>query len=65
MRAPRPGSVRPLVAASWRRSASVDPDSTPEVTLGTDELDAARAEECELIGALLWRAPTAETLAAL
>lgn len=30
-----------------------------------DELDAARAEECELIGALLWRAPTAETLAAL
>lgn len=42
MRAPRPGSVRPLVAASWRRSASVDPDSTPEVTLGTDELDAAR-----------------------
>lgn len=42
MRAPRPGSVRPLVAASWRRSASVDPDSTPEVTLGADELDAAR-----------------------
>lgn len=30
-----------------------------------DEIDAARAEEFELIGALLWRAPTAETLAAL
>ncbi len=30
-----------------------------------DELDAARADEFELIGALLWRAPTAETLAAL
>lgn len=30
-----------------------------------DELDAARADEFELIGALLWRAPTAETLVAL
>jgi TorA maturation chaperone TorD len=30
-----------------------------------DEIDAARAHECELVGALLWRAPTAETLAAL
>ncbi|PTM39102.1 Cro/CI family transcriptional regulator [Bosea sp. 124] len=30
-----------------------------------DEIDEARARECELIGALLWRAPTAETMAAL
>jgi TorA maturation chaperone TorD/DNA-binding transcriptional regulator YdaS (Cro superfamily) len=30
-----------------------------------DEIDEARARECELIGALLWRAPTAQTLAAL
>lgn len=30
-----------------------------------DEIDAARADEFELIGALLWRAPTAETLSAL
>ena len=30
-----------------------------------DALDAARADEFELIGALLWRAPTAETLATL
>lgn len=30
-----------------------------------DEIDEARARECELIGALFWRAPTAETLAAL
>jgi TorA maturation chaperone TorD len=30
-----------------------------------DELDEARAREYELIGALLWRAPTAETLAVL
>ncbi len=30
-----------------------------------DEIDEARARECELVGALLWRAPTAETLAAL
>jgi TorA maturation chaperone TorD len=30
-----------------------------------DEIDAARADEFELIGALLWRAPTAETLTAL
>ena len=30
-----------------------------------DEIDEARARECELIGALLWRAPTAATLAAL
>ncbi len=30
-----------------------------------DEIDEARARECELIGALLWRAPTAETLAVL
>ena len=26
-----------------------------------DEIDAARAHECELVGALLWRAPTAGT----
>jgi TorA maturation chaperone TorD len=30
-----------------------------------DEIDEARARECEMIGALLWRAPTAETLDAL
>lgn len=30
-----------------------------------DELDVARADEFELIGALLWRTPTAATLAAL
>jgi TorA maturation chaperone TorD/DNA-binding transcriptional regulator YdaS (Cro superfamily) len=30
-----------------------------------DEIDAARAAEFELIGALLWRAPTAQTLAAV
>lgn len=42
MRAPRPGSVRPLVEASWRRSARVDPDGVPTVALGADELDAAR-----------------------
>ncbi|AZO78823.1 MULTISPECIES: Cro/CI family transcriptional regulator [unclassified Bosea (in: a-proteobacteria)] len=30
-----------------------------------DEIDAARADEFELIGALLWRAPTIETLTAL
>lgn len=30
-----------------------------------DEIDEARARECELIGALLWRAPTAGTLAVL
>lgn len=30
-----------------------------------DEIDAARADEFELVGALLWRAPTAGTLAAL
>ncbi|PZN98905.1 MAG: molecular chaperone [Hyphomicrobiales bacterium] len=30
-----------------------------------DEIDEARARECELVGALLWRAPTAATLDAL
>lgn len=30
-----------------------------------DEIDEARARECELIGALLWRAPNAGTLAVL
>lgn len=44
MRAPRPGSVRPLVADSWRRSAGVDPDGVPRVALGADELDAARRD---------------------
>ncbi|WP_186420438.1 Cro/CI family transcriptional regulator [Bosea sp. CS1GBMeth4] len=37
----------------------------PAAASGTDELDAARADEFELIGALLWRAPTVETLSAL
>lgn len=36
-----------------------------EAAAEIDELDAARADEFELIGALLWRAPTAETLVAL
>lgn len=37
-----PGRLRPLVAASWQRSARVDPDATPVLALGDDELDAAR-----------------------
>lgn len=50
------------------------PHPTPARTVGEseiviapaiDEIDEARARECELIGALLWRAPTAATLAAL
>lgn len=39
-----PGSLRPLVAASWRRSARVDPDGTPAVALDHDQLDAARRD---------------------
>jgi TorA maturation chaperone TorD len=34
-------------------------------SLVIDEIDEARAQEYQLIGALLWRAPTAETLAVL
>ncbi|MDR6871194.1 TorA maturation chaperone TorD [Bosea sp. BE125] len=34
-------------------------------SLAIDEIDEARAQEYQLIGALLWRAPTAETLAVL
>lgn len=41
------------------------PDQAAVATLALDEIDEARARECELIGALLWRAPTAATLAAL
>ncbi|HEV7260090.1 MAG TPA: Cro/CI family transcriptional regulator [Bosea sp. (in: a-proteobacteria)] len=46
------------------------PDLYPEVVASAapseiDEIDDARARECELIGALLWRAPTANTLAVL
>jgi transcriptional regulator of acetoin/glycerol metabolism len=37
-----PGRLRPLVAASWQRSARVDPDAAPVLALGDDELDAAR-----------------------
>ncbi|MBT1679369.1 GAF domain-containing protein [Curtobacterium aurantiacum] len=37
-----PGRLRPLVAASWQRSARVDPDAAPVLALGADELDAAR-----------------------
>lgn len=37
----------------------------PAAEPAIDEIDAARADEFELIGSLLWRAPTAETLAAL
>lgn len=36
-----------------------------EMRPALDEIDEARARECELIGAVLWRAPTAATLAAL
>lgn len=32
---------------------------------GTDPVDEARAQEYELVGSLIWRAPTARTLAAL
>ncbi|WP_332682423.1 Cro/CI family transcriptional regulator [Bosea sp. (in: a-proteobacteria)] len=43
-----------------------EPILVPQAAASTlDEIDAARAEECELVGALLWRAPTAATLAAL
>lgn len=38
---------------------------TTEALSDIDPIDEARASEFELIGALLWRAPTAETLAAL
>lgn len=37
-----PSGLRPLVAASWRRSARVDPDAVPTPSLGEDELDAIR-----------------------
>ncbi|MBF4614610.1 GAF domain-containing protein [Curtobacterium sp. VKM Ac-1376] len=37
-----PGRLRPLVAASWQRSAGVDPDAAPVLALGDDELDAVR-----------------------
>ncbi|MFJ7287303.1 MULTISPECIES: GAF domain-containing protein [unclassified Curtobacterium] len=37
-----PSGLRPLVAASWRRSARVDPDAVPTPSLGEDELDALR-----------------------
>lgn len=39
-----PGPLRPLVAASWRRSARVDPDGVPTLALDHDELDAARRD---------------------
>lgn len=42
-----------------------EPIIVPQTVPELDEIDAARADECELIGALLWRAPNAETLAAL
>ncbi|PCN46388.1 transcriptional regulator [Curtobacterium sp. 'Ferrero'] len=37
-----PSGLRPLVAASWRRSARVDPDVVPEPAVDDDELDAMR-----------------------
>ncbi len=37
-----PAGLRPLVAASWRRSARVDPDAVPTTALDDDELDAIR-----------------------
>ncbi|TDN44728.1 GAF domain-containing protein [Curtobacterium flaccumfaciens] len=39
-----PGSLRPLVAASWQRSARVDPDGSPTLALDHDQLDAARRD---------------------
>ncbi|WIA98695.1 GAF domain-containing protein [Curtobacterium sp. MCBA15_012] len=39
-----PAGLRPLVAASWRRSSRVDPDGTPALALDDDQLDALRAE---------------------
>lgn len=39
-----PGSLRPLVAASWQRSARVDPDGLPTLALDHDQLDAARRD---------------------
>ncbi|ROP66653.1 GAF domain-containing protein [Curtobacterium sp. PhB115] len=39
-----PDRLRPLVAESWRRSARVDPDGVPTLSLGDDELDAARRD---------------------
>ena len=39
-----PGSLRPLVAASWQRSARVDPDGLPALALDHDQLDAARRD---------------------
>jgi hypothetical protein len=39
-----PGSLRPLVAASWERSARVDPDGVPTLALDHDQLDAARRD---------------------
>jgi len=41
---PVPAGLRPLVAASWRRSSRVDPDGTPALALDDDQLDALRAE---------------------
>jgi TorA maturation chaperone TorD len=41
-------------------------EATPiDATLVIDEFDEARAREFQLVGSLIWRAPTAETLAAL
>jgi len=40
-------------------------DAAVDMPQALDEIDEARARECELIGALLWRAPTADTLAVL
>lgn len=42
-----------------------EPIMNGAASLAIDEIDEARAREYELIGALLWRAPTAATLAAL
>lgn len=38
------GRLRPLVAASWQRSASVDPDGVPALALGTEQLDRAQRD---------------------
>ncbi len=56
--------LRPDIYPDPGQTGTADP-SDIAVPQALDEIDEARARECELIGTLLWRAPTAETLAAL
>jgi TorA maturation chaperone TorD len=58
------GELRPdlyPVAAPTHESILLNTEAAPAI----DPIDEARASEFELIGALLWRAPTAQTLLAL